>query len=247
MIDLRLILELVVDGLDDEAFTQQELVAHQHQAVFHIGVDAGDDLETVFQQRLKERLREIALIAKQLAKQGFRQFGDRFMVIDIPPASDLSRKALLTRQFFQAYPLRATNNDRVFRYNDTSSYKLFTSPYFPRESQTAFGLTNDSMHIHTLRLERANGQTTGQIVGITWTTYIFQFGAEVPKDQNQTEDLNTFPPNDGIRSSTFPANPALWTGDVRYVDSKETVQIMPRLNMFFELIIPSNTVCEIGG
>ena len=84
MLDLRLILQLVVDGLDDEAFTKQELVAHQHQAVFHIGVDAGDDLETVFQQRFKERLREIALIAKQLSKQGFRQFGDGFTVIDIP-------------------------------------------------------------------------------------------------------------------------------------------------------------------
>jgi hypothetical protein len=46
MLDLRLILQLVVDGLDDEAFPQQEPVTHQHQAVFHVGFDASHEMKT---------------------------------------------------------------------------------------------------------------------------------------------------------------------------------------------------------
>jgi hypothetical protein len=83
MLNLRLILQLVVDGLNDETLPQQEFVAHQHQAVFHVGFDAGDELETLFPQGLKERLREITLIANQFAKQGCHPFGDGFAVIDI--------------------------------------------------------------------------------------------------------------------------------------------------------------------
>jgi hypothetical protein len=44
MLNLGLVFQLVIDGLDDEAFTQQQLVAHQHEAVLQVGTDTRDEL-----------------------------------------------------------------------------------------------------------------------------------------------------------------------------------------------------------
>ncbi len=83
ILDLRLIFQLIIDRLDDEALTQQ-LVAHPQQAIFHVGFDPGNELESLFQQRLEERLREIPFIAKELSEQDSRQLGNGFTLIHIP-------------------------------------------------------------------------------------------------------------------------------------------------------------------
>ena len=44
MLDLRDVFELVIDGLDDRAFPQQQLVKQRQQLVFHILTQLGDEL-----------------------------------------------------------------------------------------------------------------------------------------------------------------------------------------------------------
>lgn len=144
--------------------------------------------------------------------------------------------------FFSDYPLRATNNDPTFRYHSAQAYDLPSYPgnFFPSTSSTQFGLTNDAMHVHTLRFERpTTNPFYGPIEGFTWTTYIFQFGSEAPAvpPKVQTTDLASFSPADGIRSSTFPANPALWTLPVRYINESGVFEIGTLPNVVFELII----------
>ena len=73
MLNLRLVFQLVNDGLDNVAFTQQQLVTHEHEAVLHIGANTRNQVQSVFQQALEQRLREIALVAKQLAPQSSHQ------------------------------------------------------------------------------------------------------------------------------------------------------------------------------
>jgi hypothetical protein len=44
MLDLRDILELVKDGLNQSSFAQKELICHGHQAVLHVLSQLGDQL-----------------------------------------------------------------------------------------------------------------------------------------------------------------------------------------------------------
>jgi len=45
VLDLRDILELIVDGLDQGSFAKQKLIGHDHQAVFHVLAQLGNQLE----------------------------------------------------------------------------------------------------------------------------------------------------------------------------------------------------------
>ncbi len=84
VLDLRDVLELVVNDFQNGTLTQQQLVGKQQQAVLHIGFELGDELEmVVVEQLLKQRLRQRAFVAKQLAPQIFDQLGDRGAVIDV--------------------------------------------------------------------------------------------------------------------------------------------------------------------
>ena len=62
--DLRDVLELVSDGLDDRATAQQQLVVEQHQAVFHVGLELGDELHPLFKQGGEGGLRQVAFVTK---------------------------------------------------------------------------------------------------------------------------------------------------------------------------------------
>lgn len=67
MFDLGDILELIVDGFDQRAFSQQNFVSHRHQFVFHILLDFSNELEVLFKKQLKQSLGDIAFIAKQFS------------------------------------------------------------------------------------------------------------------------------------------------------------------------------------
>ena len=74
VLDLRNVLELINDGLDNGSLAQQELVIQEHQAVFHILAQLGDQvhIEQV-PQLLHQGLGDIAPIAKQFAPQALGQ------------------------------------------------------------------------------------------------------------------------------------------------------------------------------
>ena len=82
--DLRDVLELVDDRLDNGSLPQKELIGHQHQAVLHVGSQLGDELDIEgSQQIVVQRLREIAFVSEDLAEQLCDQVRNRFAVIHI--------------------------------------------------------------------------------------------------------------------------------------------------------------------
>lgn len=85
------ILELVDDGFNDGALTEQELVAQQHQLVLHIGFELGNQFNPLLSELVTQRFGEVALVAKQFTEQAFDQLGNWLTVIDIA-ASDTNGK-----------------------------------------------------------------------------------------------------------------------------------------------------------
>ena len=66
MLYLTYILQFVVDRFNDRTLPQQYLIAHCHQAVFHVVPDLGDELHPIDEEELGELFADIALIGKQL-------------------------------------------------------------------------------------------------------------------------------------------------------------------------------------
>ena len=84
VLDLRDILELINDRFYDGTLPQQQVFRQRHQAVLHVRAQLGNQANTEgFQQELKERLGDVALVAKQFTEQVFNQFWDRFAIIDV--------------------------------------------------------------------------------------------------------------------------------------------------------------------
>jgi hypothetical protein len=116
------------------------------------------------------------------------------------------------------YPLRALNYEqgRPFGYT------------------VRFGLTGDAIHIHYLRVGRAEGSTSPSdpIISLSWETEVYELGQNVP---------------DGLYVTTWPVNPAPWRYSVwSYVlgtlqNPNENPD--PEKPALFELILPLNKQC----
>jgi hypothetical protein len=52
MLNLGNVFELVVDGFNEVAFTQEKLILEFHQAVFHVFTDAGNEFKGSFKALL---------------------------------------------------------------------------------------------------------------------------------------------------------------------------------------------------
>src|SRR5690242_13974962 len=83
MLDLRNILELINNRLDNRPFAQQELVREMHQPVFHVFTQPGHELKPLFKEQLRERSRNVAAISKELATQVLDHRGHRFAIINV--------------------------------------------------------------------------------------------------------------------------------------------------------------------
>src|SRR5579859_5619790 len=83
MLNLRNILELVDDGLNDRSFAQQEFIREMHELILHVFAQPSDELQPLFKEQLRQGSRDVAAIPKQLAAQVFHQLGDRSPIIDI--------------------------------------------------------------------------------------------------------------------------------------------------------------------
>ena len=70
MLDLRDVLELIDDGLNDRSAAQQNAIAPGHQLVLHILAQLGNQLKIKhLAQRLSKGLRDVTLVSEELAKQ----------------------------------------------------------------------------------------------------------------------------------------------------------------------------------
>ena len=84
MLDLRDVLELINDGLDDRSAAKQNAITPGHQLILHISAQLGNQLNIEhFAQGLSQGLRDVTLVPKELAKQLLSQVGNRFAVIYI--------------------------------------------------------------------------------------------------------------------------------------------------------------------
>ena len=81
--NLRDILELVNDGLNDETFTRQQLVFKNDESILHVFAKRRDQLQSLSEELFKELLGEIAAVANQLTPQPFGHLWDRFTVIGV--------------------------------------------------------------------------------------------------------------------------------------------------------------------
>jgi hypothetical protein len=79
MLNLRDIFQLINDG----AFAQEKLVGEGYEAVLHIFLEFGDQLQTLFEEGLGQSSADVASIAKEFAMKVFDKAGNRTAIIDI--------------------------------------------------------------------------------------------------------------------------------------------------------------------
>jgi hypothetical protein len=96
MLDLRDVLQLVNDRFDTafgalrvRALAEHQTVIQGHQALFHVALELGDELNACgFEQLFCQLLRDIAFVSKHLAKQLSEQFRHRGAVVRIAGSQD---------------------------------------------------------------------------------------------------------------------------------------------------------------
>ncbi len=82
MFDLRNVLQLVNHGFNNGSSAQQQLIAQCHQAILHVPLQLGNQLNARILPQLKsEFLRYIASVAKHFAKESLQELGHRRTVI----------------------------------------------------------------------------------------------------------------------------------------------------------------------
>ena len=73
--NLRNVLELVVNGFNNPAFAQPQLVEQGDEPVFHSGPHVGDKRQALVEQCFKQRARDIAFVREEFAEQARRHAG----------------------------------------------------------------------------------------------------------------------------------------------------------------------------
>lgn len=69
-----LVLELVIDGFNDAPSSKHDFIHEWHQLIFHVFLDAGDQLRALLPQSSKQIFGNVAPVAKQLAKHSLSKF-----------------------------------------------------------------------------------------------------------------------------------------------------------------------------
>ena len=96
MLYLAYVLEFVINGLDDGAFPEQNLVIEVHQRVLHVSLELGDQVYVIDKEHLKEVLADVPPVCEELAEEllGEPPVLQRLPVIDIArselPTDDLA-------------------------------------------------------------------------------------------------------------------------------------------------------------
>lgn len=99
VLDLADVLELVVNALDERPFAQQQLVGVGQQPFAHVAAHFGNQAQAVTHpQLLSQRLRDVATVTEELAKQAARELALLEVVANSPWADErpqLDRMATL--------------------------------------------------------------------------------------------------------------------------------------------------------
>ena len=83
VLNLRNILELVNDGLDDSSFAQQQFIRKVYEMILHVLAQSRDEMQHLFKERLRRRSGNVAEISKHLTSQPFDQLRNQSPIIHI--------------------------------------------------------------------------------------------------------------------------------------------------------------------
>jgi len=83
MLNLRDILQLVMNSLNDGSFSHHQLVKQRHKSVLHVPLDPGNQLDSLTKQEIKQILRDVSLVTKELTEYVFDHIRHRFSIIHI--------------------------------------------------------------------------------------------------------------------------------------------------------------------
>ena len=77
------ILQLIVHGLDERPFPQEQCVPEAHHTIFHVLPDFCEQFEPLAQEEIMQGLGDIAPVPKELATQPGGESLDGLTVVDI--------------------------------------------------------------------------------------------------------------------------------------------------------------------
>src|SRR5690349_19181986 len=92
MLNLRNILELVNNGLNDRSLAQQQFVRQGHEMILHVLAQSGDEMEPLFKEQLRQGSGNVAAISKELPAQSFHHLGNRSPIIHIARSQTTSQE-----------------------------------------------------------------------------------------------------------------------------------------------------------
>src|SRR5579875_151038 len=100
VLDLREILELINNRLNDRSFAHQEFIRKVHQVVFHVVAQMRDEVESLLFEQGGQGSRDVPSVADQLAAKVFDHLGNRRAIIDVAwrQAAGEQLTALVDRQ-----------------------------------------------------------------------------------------------------------------------------------------------------
>jgi hypothetical protein len=75
VLNLGDVFELVMDGFDNSALAEQELIPQRQELRFHVLANGGNQLQALLEEGIKQLLGEIALVAEELAREPLGQLG----------------------------------------------------------------------------------------------------------------------------------------------------------------------------
>ncbi len=89
MLNLGNVLQLVDNAFHNGALCEHQTVIEQHQSLFHVAFELGDELNACgFEQLFGEPLRNVAFVREDFAEQLLQQLGNWSPVIGIAGSQD---------------------------------------------------------------------------------------------------------------------------------------------------------------
>ena len=83
MFNLADVLQLIIDGLDQDALPQEQFVPETQQPILHVLADFGEECQSWVAQDVMQGLGDIASVTKKLSTKAGSEALDRLAVIDI--------------------------------------------------------------------------------------------------------------------------------------------------------------------
>ncbi len=83
MLNLANVLQLVVDGLNDRSFSQQDFVDELDETLLHVLAGFGHQLQSAIVELLEQLLTDVTSVAEELTQSALSHFWHRLAVVGV--------------------------------------------------------------------------------------------------------------------------------------------------------------------